>query len=355
MWYTRFYMPILRPQSPQVIHISTTTFLRVIALTLGVGLLWYLRDVVAMVFLAVLLSALIDPFADWCANRHIPRGIAVLLVYVGLATLFIGVFVLLVPIVFQQSTQLIHSISDESGKFAQTYLNIKNYTVEHGFADNIRSSLESIQQGVAGAFSSVFSTLKGLVGGIATLFVVLVLAFYLVVEEEAAARFFRHLAPEEYQPYLAGLFTRMQEKVGAWLRGQLILGFLIATMVYVGLLILGVPYALLLAVLAGMFEVIPYIGPIVSFIPSSIIGFAQSTFTGLLVIGMYVLVQQFENHVLVPKVMQKATGLNPIASIIALLIGIKLGGFIGAVLSIPVATMCSVIAEDVFGHRQKNS
>ena len=136
--------------------------------------------------------------------------------------------------------------------------------------------------------------------------------------------------------------------MGEWLRGQLILGLIVGIAVYLGLLFLGVNYALLLALMAGVLEVVPYVGPIISVIPALIIGFAQSPVIGFGVVILYLIVQQLENHLLVPKVMQKVTGLNPIISILALLVGIKAGGIVGAIFSIPLAMMGVVILEDLF-------
>ncbi len=141
---------------------------------------------------------------------------------------------------------------------------------------------------------------------------------------------------------------KMSKKMGEWLRGQLILGLIVALAVYVGLTFLGVKYALVLALMAGVLEVIPYVGPIISLVPALFIGFAQSPVIGVLVVVLYVVIQQVENHILVPKVMQKVTGLNPIISILALLVGLKAGGLAGAILAIPLAMMGVVILEDLF-------
>ena len=184
---------------------------------------------------------------------------------------------------------------------------------------------------------------------------VLVLTFYMVVEEDNARRFVKSLAPVEYQPFLAQLFTKMQKKIGAWLRGQIVLAVVIGIASYIGLTILGVPYALVLALIAGLFEVVAYVGPIFATIPAAIIGFSVSPLMGVLVIILYLVIQQLEGNVLVPKIMQRVTGLNPIISIVALLIGVKLGGIMGAIFAIPIATMVSVILEELFAEYHKDT
>jgi len=127
-----------------------------------------------------------------------------------------------------------------------------------------------------------------------------------------------------------------------------VLMFAIFILTFLGLTVLGVPYALSLAIIAGLLEIIPYIGPMLSAIPAIIIAFTVSPLTGFLVLVLYVLIQQFENHIIVPQVMRRAVGLHPVAVILALLIGFKLGGVLGAILAVPVATAISVFVGDLF-------
>src|SRR3989338_617339 len=342
-------IPFKTPDKPHTISISTGTFLKTLLIVLGLWFLWFVRDIVAIIFISILLAALIDPFADWFEKHNVPRGIAVILIYIVLAAVLTLAFVAIIPVMVNQSEQLLGNLAQPDGFLATLFDRLRAYTAQHGFLqDNLQSTIQSIQDGITSTFSSIFSTVKGFLIAIGALFIVLVLTFYMVVEEETARKIFKNVAPEEYQPYLSQLFARIQKKVGAWLRGQLVLGLIVGLAVYIGLLIIGVPYALLLAFFAGLFELIPYVGPTFALIPAAIIGFTQSPITGLLVIGLYLLIQQLENNLLVPKIMQKATGLNPIVSIFSLLVGIKVGGPLGAILAIPGATMVWVVLEDVF-------
>lgn len=325
----------------QTISVSSMTFVKVVLIVLGLWFLWFIRDIVAMLLAAVLLAALITPFADWFEKRHIPRAISVILVYVILGMVTSAVAVLLVPVVAEQFTQLFGTTT-----FGVALQDL--FANTQALFDVLREAFLSFLRGGSSSVSTVFEQVRGFVGGIAALFVVLVLAFYMVVEEDMARKVFRQFAPVEYQPYLVQLLSKMQSKIGAWLRGQLVLGLIVGVAVYLGLLALGVKYALLLAVIAGLLEIVPYIGPTLSLIPAAIVGFAHSLVVGFGVIALYLVIQQIENNLLVPKIMQKVTGLNPIVSIVALLVGVKVGGFVGAVLSIPVATMGAVILEDLF-------
>ena len=333
---------------PQSISISTATFIKAVLIVLGVWFLWFVRDIVAIFVASLLLASLIDPFAHWLSERRIPRGLSVLNVYTILLTLTSLVLVLIVPAVTEQGGQLVDNISTYYLDASESIGQARQFSIDIGLSDNLASSLDSFSQGLADSFGSLFSTVKGVAGGFAALLIVLVLAFYMVVEEDKMRKYFKSLAPVEYQPYVTHMMKKMQLKLGQWLRGQIILGLVVGVTIYLALLALGVPYALLLAIIAGIMEIVPYVGPVISLVPAAIIGFSVSPVMGVTVLILYIVVQQLENNILVPKIMQKVTGLNPIISILALLIGIKIGGLVGAILSIPLAMIFIVFIEDLF-------
>jgi len=339
---------------PHSVSVSTWTILKVFLMLLAVGLLWALRDVAAMLLVALLFSALIDPFADWFARHKIPRALAVLLVYIIILSLGVLIVVLLIPPLIIQVQQLVENSSSIFSGLTNLFSRFQNASSQYGLEKNFASGLGALQNGVNTFFSGLFSTITGFFGSLAAFLVVLVLTFYMVVEEDSARRFFKNLAPVEYQPFLTGLFIKMQKRIGYWLRGQLILCFVVGLMVYLGLLIIGVPYALLLGLIAGLLEIIPYAGPLLATVPTVLIAFSVSPFVGVAALVVSIVVQQIENNLLVPKIMQKTVGLNPVISIVAMMIGIKFGGVVGALLSIPVATMISVIAEELFSGFSSN-
>lgn len=335
------------PQLPHDINVSTGTFVKAVLIVLAIWFAWYIRDVIAILFAALLLSALIEPFAAWLSKHRIPKPLAVLTVYAGLFILVGGLLTLIIPIILEQGTELIGSLGDLA--------TLPVFQDQQRLLNTLNNAVGTLQSGITGGMSSFLSTVRGFVEGILTVFLVLVLAFYLVVEEDATRLFFRSFAPTEYQPYLIQVISKMQEKLGFWLRGQLVLAFIIFCAVYLGLSILGVPYALLLAVIAGVCEIVPYIGPIFALVPAAIVGFAQAPLLGLLVVILYIVIQQVENHFLVPQVMRKVAGLNPLICIIALMIGLKIAGPIGAILAIPCAIMLVVLLEDLFTLRHTPS
>lgn len=333
---------------PQSVSISTSTFVKAVLIGLGIWFLWFVRDIVGILIAALLLASLIDPFADWFAKRRIPRGLAVLIVYVLLISVTSVLLLLLIPVVAEQGTQLLSNLTGYYHGAVQSFGHVQQWSEQYGFSENLAGSIETFEAWITGWTSSIFSTVTGVIAGLTTFIIILVLTFYMVVEEEKVRKSFRHLAPPEYQPYIFHLIKKIQNKMGDWLRAQLILSSLIGVMVFIGLSLLGVKYAILLALLAALFEIVPYVGPVAAVIPALVVGFGSSPALGFAVLVIYLVIQQLENHILVPKIMQKVTGLSPIVSIVALLIGIKVAGFLGALLSIPLATMAAVILDDLF-------
>lgn len=334
----------------QGVSVTTGTIMRVVLTLLGLTFLWFIRDILAVFFVALLLAALIDPFAHWFERHRIPRGVGVLIVYVLLAAIVTGVTLLIVPPLVSQVGSLADNFEGTLGSASELLGDVRAFSDQYGFADNLADSFATLQSGVTNVFTNLFSTLAGFIEGIASVSLVLVLAFYMVVEEGSAKKLFRSITPKKYRPYISGLVGRMQEKLGAWLRGQIILMVVIGLLTYIGLLILGVDYALVLAIFAGIAEIVPYAGPIIAAVPAILIAFTISPLKALIVAALYFGIQQLENGVLTPKIMQKSVGLNPVVSLFALLVGFRLGGFVGALLAIPVATMLAVFIRDVIGN-----
>lgn len=334
-----------------VITISTGTIFRTICIVLAVAFLYIIRDIVILFLVALLIAALIDPFAERMKRVGLPRGLSVFFLYViGLAVIA-GVFILVVPPMAYELSQLANVfaplLSDTS--FGDLRDIIQNGT----WAQGVESIASTVQQaGVLEAIPQLGSVLQGAFGGVLAVFVVLVLAFYMVVEENVIRRGIALFASPEYQPFVTQLSVKMREKIGAWLRGQLLVMFSIGLLCYIVLIAFGIPYALVLALFAAVLEVVPFLGPMLSVVPAAIIAFSVSPLHAVFILIAYFVIQQFEGHVLVPKIMQKTTGLNPIVSIIAILIGFQVDGILGAVLSVPVAMVISVFYNEVFRQRE---
>ncbi|MEN9558650.1 MAG: hypothetical protein RL141_1019 [Candidatus Parcubacteria bacterium] len=325
------------------ISISTHTIIKVVVTLLLLTFLWAVRDIIALVFTALILAALMNPFVQWTNRFKIPKGLAVIFFYILFFGGIIATLVLILPQMIEQLGKLGSTLGRSVQVLAEGVAWLRQITDQYGLSENLQTAVSSLQTRLEGFVGGLFSTVTNVFGGLAALIVVMVMAFYMVVQKAEALQWFKNLLPDRHQQLATRLLTQVQAKFGSWLLGQLALSVIVGVLYYLGLRVLGVQGALVLAVLGGFTEFIPYLGPILGGIPAVLAASAQSPMLGLLTFILFVLVQQVENHVLVPKVMERAVGINPVISIVALLVGGKLFGVAGAIFAIPVATACSVV------------
>ena len=330
-----------------IIEISSNTIFKVIVIAVLLWFLFLVRDIVAMLFFALILYLIMKPAVDWLKARKIPAALSVLIIYLVFILIFAFVILLLIPPMISETEQLTSNFPHYWESFVNRYGDIKSFLDQHGLSDSVReffNNLTASGLSISRFFSKVSNAFERLI----SFFVVFVMTFYFLIEEDALRRTTRSVLPEKYQPYMNQLFNKIQTKLGWWVRGQLILSLIIFICVYLALLILQVKYALILAIIAGLLEFIPYLGPLLAGFFAVTLTLLDSPFKAVLVLIIYIVIQQLENHVLVPKVMQKTIGLNPIISIVALLIGARIGGFFGLILAIPVVAAISVFIKDLY-------
>jgi len=335
------------------ISISTATIIKIILILIVLVFLYLIREVLALIFVALVLASAFDPWVDWFHQRRIPRGLGILVIYIILFSIIsASVFLLITPIS--------NEVKDIALNFPHYYQKVLEWYGKFqslgGPANGLQldNNLTSLGDNIGAALNKLINTVFSIFGGIVSFFLILVITFYFSVEEEGVKRFVRVITPLKHQPYVMQLIVRMQRKMGLWLRGQIILSLIIFVLVFTGLSILGIKYALLLAFLAGIFEIIPFLGPTISAVPAIFLALTQSPLKALFVVILYLIVQQLENHIITPKVMGKTVDLNPLIVIIVILIGVKVGGVIGALMAVPVATALSVFLKDVFESKERN-
>jgi len=335
-----------------IIHVSILSIVKFFLVILVFYFLYLIKSIIGIVFVALILSSAVDPWVDKLQSKKIPRGISVLLFYVVLLLVLLSVAFFLIPPVAYELGQLADTFPVYFEKLSQIFSNAKAFSAEHGLLEDFDNSIKALRDSITGMFDHLFNTVAGILTSIASFFIVLVITFYMTVQEDAIKKSLRFLVPDKFQPFVVQLINKTQKKIGSWLKGQLILSLIMGVVAYIGFLILGVKFALLLAILVALAEFIPYVGPVLAAIPALLLAFLQSPITALFVLIFFIVLQQVENNILVPKVMQKVVGLNPIISIIALLIGAKIGGVVGVILAIPVATAIAVITKELWAERE---
>ncbi|KKQ78060.1 MAG: hypothetical protein UT00_C0002G0058 [Parcubacteria group bacterium GW2011_GWA1_38_7] len=316
---------------------------------------YYLRDIVLVVLLAVIIASAVEPGTQWFLRLGIPRIISVLFIYsVAVMSLVLMFYFLFLPLLNQSAT-LLSTLPGYLGELqvwnplSNTEFFSSNSAVE-GFSKTFSLSqiVEQINTTVSSLSNGFFSTASTVFGGILSFLLVVVLSFYLSVESDGVSNFLRIVTPAKNEKYVLGLWKRSQHKIGLWMQGQVVLAIIIAMLVFLGLTLMRIDNALLLAVLAGMFEIIPIFGPILAAIPAVTLALVSNGMTSaLLVVGLYIIIQQFENQLIYPLVVRKIVGVPPLVSILALIVGYKLAGFVGLLISVPLATMLIEFLNDV--------
>lgn len=336
------------------VNISSSTILRAIFIVLFLLFLYLIRDIIVIFIFALIIASAMTPIVNTLEKIKIPRVIGTLVVYI----LFFGIIAFLLYLV-------IPSIAKDFEKFSSNFpdyvekLTLKFQSFTDRFSkyqrviDQLAIILNNVRDSLKGSASNMFSAALNVFGGVFSFFLILVISFYISVQKKGIQRVLTAIIPLHYRDYLLDLWERAQKKLGRWLQGQLFLGLIVGSMVYIGLYFLDVKYALILALIAGIFEIFPYIGPVLASIPAIIIGLLQAPILGLWVIILYVAIQQIENYLIVPLVIGKVVGLNPIVVILALLIGGKLGGLLGMILAVPLTAVFAEFLKDLIKKRKK--
>ncbi len=325
--------------------ISTGTIFRVLFVCAAVWFAFAIRDVILLVTGALFLAVLMEPFADMLERKRMPRSIAALIVYVLAILLLGGLLYVVLPPALAEFGNIIPLfapyIDQATGSVLAASFHEDGLAWITSFVTTLRGA------GVSAALPQIFGVGSSAIGVFAAIAVLLILAYYFVAEKQAIVSSVSRIAPAEYHPFINQLTIKLRNRLGAWLRGQLMLMGVIFVLTYIALSLIGVPYALILALLAGTLEVIPFIGPLFSAVPAVMLALSLSPVHAIIVAAAYFLIQGVEGHMLVPKIMQHATGMNPLLSLLAVLIGWTLGGIPGAILAIPLANAGMVFAEEI--------
>ncbi len=337
----------MRESENHQLSITTGSWVRGILLILAVIALFILRDLVLVILVSIVIASAIEPAAVWARKKSIPRLPTILSVYVIIGAVCAGLFYFLFLPLLGELSNFVTAFPEYTKTFASDpgLSNIFGSVTSTISAQNIATQINSL---VASLSSGLFSSATFFFGGIFSFVLIIILSFYLAVQEDGVGKFLRVVTPWKQEKYIISLWERSKKKIGLWMQGQILLAVIILVLVYLGLLLVGVEHPLLLAVSAGVFEIIPLFGPILAAIPAILVAFTGGGMSqALIVAGLFVIVQQFENQLIYPLVVKKVVGVPPMVSILALLIGGQLAGFLGVVISVPVAAVFMELLGDL--------
>jgi predicted PurR-regulated permease PerM len=329
------------------INISTSTIFRIILIILGLILLYVIRDILVLLFFAVIIASAVDLPARRLDKLKIPRIISVLLIYLVCIGLLIGLLIIFVPSLTQEIETFSTEFPGYANELYQKFQRLQDSSLYQKLVSEIQGTLNSLKEDLRGSIGDILTRTLRIFGGLFSVIIVIIISFYLAVQRGSIKDLLRGITPKEHEAYVLNLWQRAQKKMGQWLQGQLFLAVVVGVLVYIGLSLLHIRFALLLAIIAGILELLPYIGPVLSAIPAVILAFFQAPILALWVLILYIVVQQLENYLLVPIIMKKVVGLNPVVVIISLLIGGKLLGILGIILAVPAAAVLAEFFKDI--------
>lgn len=323
--------------------------------TVAVALaLWQARTIVLLVYVSVLLAIGLGPMVHTIeqflshGTRRLPRVIAIALIYIAIVALLTAIGLLVVPPLVQQAQDLWL-------RLPELIDNGQELLMRYGLLQHPLTLEEAVRNapGPGAALGRVTTALTVVVGGLVAFITILILTFYLLVESETLFLGFARLFPRAERPRVDAVARKISGKISAWLNGQLILAGSIGLSAAIGLYLIGVPYFYVLALLAAIGEMIPVVGPILSAVPAVLIALTVSPKTAVIVILFTLAQQQFENHILVPKVMERQVGVSAVTVIVALLLGATLLGILGAMLAVPTAAIVQVVVQELLDERDR--
>jgi len=339
------------PPSPPV----NWTFWRVVwatlvlvAVGLGFWLLYRFYQVIFILFVAVVIGTILRPIVLWLQRRGLPPKAGVSLVYLLLLALLAGFVLLLFPLIAEQSSTITAAIPGY-------YRSVYGWTLENPnpFTENLRtilpdtlSFLDPVQQTgqeMLDSAEQVLGYVASVANGFFTAVVILLLSAYWTLDGPRTIRSLLLLAPKSQRESIGELISAMEIKMGAFIAGQGTLMLIVGCMVLVAYWLIGLPYVLVLAFVAGIMEAVPLVGPLLGAVPAALVALSLGPDKLIWVIVATVVIQQLENSLLVPRIMRKAVGVNPFVTLLALFAFSSLLGMAGALMAIPLAAMIQIL------------
>lgn len=317
------------------VDISFLTIVKVFLVAIIFFLLYWVRSVLLLVFISLILAAAFQPAVrSW--SKRVGKTIAVLILLAIFLIVLFGFFSLVVPLLVEQVKQLVADLPSYIDRF-QAF---------RAHTPSVQRWLDSASSSLSSAVGNVVNLTVSFVGGIISFFTVIILTVYFLLDEKSFSNLPQNVFSEEKVGDALMVIRKVSVKLGNWLRGQLLLGLIIAVLVYIGLTIMSVPYALTIAVISGVLEIVPIVGPFISGAIAALIAYSVSPILAVVVIIFYLIIQQLENNLLVPKIMQKAIGLPPAIIIVGILVFGNLLGTVGALLAVPILGIIYVLYEE---------
>ena len=306
-----------------------------------------IRNILVLLFLAFIGASAAQPLVDKLESKKIPRSVTATVLLIAVLLLLFSVLSAILPLFILE----IKDFSQNSALYWEKIATLFPGAASGESFLNIDKMTQSLSEKISDSFGGIFSNALSFLESLLSWAVLFSLTFYMLVKKDGVRGFLKNIVPQKNRVYIFDLVSRIQIRMGRWLVGQASLVLVIFSMDYAALYFLNIPYALVLAFFGGIMEVIPYVGPILSVVPAALVGLTVSPFVSLLVIILYIVIQQLEGHIIVPLIMKKAVGLDPVVIILSLLIGSALLGFWGILAAVPFAAALNIFLGDFWENK----
>jgi predicted PurR-regulated permease PerM len=334
------------------ITVASSTIIKILVwITLFLGL-FYISDFIIALLVSVVLASAAEMPVTVMMRWGISRSIAVSIIFFSLVGAVAAFLLVLLPPLADDLAGFVKSLPKvlDSVRIFGRDLGFKDLSLFiQGLSQDIsKGQILTVLKNALFGSSGFFATTTVVVSSVVNVMITFVLAFYLALEDRGVQKFLRLIVPHKDELYIENLWERSQRKIGLWMQGQLLLSVFISLLIYVPMLVLGMPYSALLALLAFVGELIPMVGLTLATLPALFISYATGGVQMLGIVALiYFIVSQLENHVLYPRVMNKMVGVPSVIVIIALVIGAKFAGLWGVILSVPMAAIFMELAQDL--------
>lgn len=335
----------------KILRISTDTIIRTVLVIVATIILFQIKDILILLLVSIVIASFVESGVVFFNRYKIHRSLSVPLIFLVAISILISVFYAFVPIVFRELSGVIslissylpssNSLDPQSIKGATTLVtNITNNTSLKDILSSVKTVTTNMSDGVTSVIGSAF-------GSVIDSILILVMSFYLSIQEKGIYTFLRIVTPSKNEYYVLGLWERVQQKIGLWFKGQLFLGVVVGSIVFIAMALMGVQYSFLIGIISGIAEIIPF-GLIFAAIPAILFAVIQGgAVLALKVLIFFVILRETEGYVLSPLVMRRVVGIPPLVVLLSFLIGITLAGVWGVILAIPVAVFILEYISDV--------
>jgi len=333
--------------TPVKVIISARSILLLIALVLGVIFLNQTKDVFLLMFASFVIASALYPIVDWMSKK-MHRGLAVGIVYVVGLLIFIVLSVPCLAVLIEQTKEFMRDFPNYWSHVQSLLVKGETIIESTGFIPDYSQALTNLTTFSKEIVSQSINITANIFIGIAMAFTLAFIVLFLLLDKKEVKKGFLLLFPQKYREKAEIITVTTSKKVGGYVRGQLLLMFLVGVLTTISLALVGLEFAFLLGIIAAVLEIVPIVGPVLSAIPAIIIAFAKNPWFALYILGIYLLIQRIENSLLAPLILGRFLELHPIIIIFAVLIAAKTLGVFGVILSPAIAAAIYVVVQELY-------